>query len=206
MTKKSSVLLMDAHPIARTGVARSLSDEYEVIAEVGSSRDLLAMARRYQPDVVVMCLGHPPNKGYNVIRGLRKVSPVSKILIFSQYDTQSHILESAQAGAHGFISKRAGENELIESLETLTRGGIHFENRISRLLKEKPMAKSELTTREKEVLILIAEGLTNKAMGKKLSLSSRTIETHRERIMEKLGIKSVAGLTRYAIKQGLTEL
>lgn len=186
------------------------SERFEVVGEASDFSESLSLARKVSPEVTVMNLGTPPAEGIAFIRQFRRKVPESRVLVFCQHDAKEEILESALAGAHGFVSKTASPKELVQGIDGVISGRANFGRRIDKILNRKTK-KSEnrggsenvkLTPRETEVLVLIAEGLTNKEMGEKIALSSRTIETHRERMMQKLGIHTVAGLTRYAVRHG----
>lgn len=210
---KIKLMLIDRFPIVRTGIQKILpSRRFEVIAEADHFKEGLRLAQRVSPEIIVTELGAVVAEGIHSIRNFRRKCPESRILVFSRSDRKKDMLDSALAGAHGYISKRADPTELIRGLEAVFSGATYFGGRVARVLARGNNHKSvisdrpTLSTRELEVLVLIAEGMTSKVIAERLSLSSRTIETHRERIMQKLGINSIAGLTRYAIRQGHVEL
>jgi two-component system nitrate/nitrite response regulator NarL len=171
------------------------------------------MARELSPDVVLMDINMPGMNGLAVTEVLRKELPVMKVLILSVHSNKEYIFRVIQAGAHGYVSKEAPPEELVSAIESVYGGEPHFSEDIARAAlsefvttggRKEPFA--QLTIREREVLVLIAEGQSNKEIADRLNIGVRTIETHRERIMRRLNIHSVAGLTKYAIANGLISL
>ena len=160
-----------------------------------------------------MDISMPGMNGLAVTEVLRKEAPDMKVLILSVHSNKEYIFRVIQAGAHGYVSKEAPPEELLRAIESVHEGEPHFSEDIARAAlnefvntggKKEPFA--QLTVREREVLVLIAEGQSNKEIADRLGIGVRTIETHRERIMRRLNIHSVAGLTKYAIANGLVSL
>ena len=209
------LLLVDDHPIVRRGVASCLSKEpnIHVIGEAAHGREAIIKVRELNPDVVLMDVDMPQMDGLAVTQALRKEFPHIKVLMLSMYRDTDYILRILQSGAMGYVLKDAPAEELVNAVESIYRGESYFSADVARVAmnqfvrgsNEGPSAMN-LTNREREVLVLIAEGLSNKEIACRLNVGVRTVETHRERIMRKLNIRNVAGLTRFAIAKGLISL
>ena len=208
-------MLADDHPVVRKGLQTCLSKRanLKVVGEAADGDEALRKARELSPDVVLMDISMPGMNGLAVTEVLRKEAPDMKVLVLSVHSNKDYIFRVIQAGAHGYVSKEAPPEELLRAIESVYSGEPHFSEDIARAAlnefvssggKKEPFA--QLTSREREVLVLIAEGQSNKEIADKLGIGVRTIETHRERIMRRLGIHSVAGLTKYAIANGLISL
>jgi two-component system nitrate/nitrite response regulator NarL len=217
ITKKQiiKVLIADDHPVVRKGLQICLAKQgkMKVVGEAADGDEALRKARELSPDVVLMDISMPGMNGLAVTEVLRKEAPDMKVLILSVHSNKDYIFRVIQAGAHGYVSKEAPPEELVSAIESVYAGEPHFSEDIARAAlnefvssggKREPFA--QLTSREREVLVLIAEGRSNKEIADRLGIGVRTIETHRERIMRRLGIHSVAGLTKYAIANGLISL
>lgn len=183
------------------------------VGEAADGDEALRKARELRPDVVLMDISMPGMNGLAVTEVLRKELPQIKVLVLSVHHNKDAIFHVIQAGAHGYVSKEAPSEEVLRAVESVHGGEPFFSEEIARAAlnefvssggKKEPF--SQLTSREREVLVLIAEGKSNKEIADKLSIGVRTIETHRERIMRRLNIHSVAGLTKYAIANGLVSL
>ena len=209
------VLVADDHPVVRKGLQTCLARQknLRVVGEAVDGDEALRKARELSPDVVLMDINMPGMNGLAVTEVLRKEAPNMKVLILSVHSNKEYIFRGIQAGAHGYVSKEAPPEELIRAIESVHEGEPHFSEDIRRDAlnqfvigggKKPPFA--QLTNREREVLILIADGQSNKEIADRLNIGVRTIETHRERIMRRLNIHSVAGLTKYAIANGLISL
>ncbi len=209
------LLLVDDHPIVRRGVASCLAKEpgVQVIGEAANGQDALKKVRELNPDIVLMDVDMPQMDGLAVTQVLRKEMPHIKVLMLSMYRDTDYILRILQSGAVGYILKDAPADELVRAIETVYSGESYFSADVARFAlnqfvrgsSEGPSAM-DLTNREREVLIHIAEGFSNKEIASRLNVGVRTVETHRERIMRKLNIRNVAGLTKFAIAKGLISL
>ena len=209
------VLVADDHPVVRKGVQTFLAKQknLRIVGEAVDGDEALRKARELRPDVVLLDISMPGTNGLAVTEVLRKEAPDMKVLILSVHSNKESIFRVIQAGAHGYVSKEAPPEELLCAIESVYEGEPHFSEDVRRDAlnqfvigggKKSPFA--QLTSREREVLIHIAEGQSNKEIADKLNIGVRTIETHRERIMRRLNIHSVAGLTKYAIANGLIPL
>jgi two-component system nitrate/nitrite response regulator NarL len=184
-----------------------------IVGEAADGDEALRKARELLPDVVLMDISMPCMNGLAVTDVLRKELPQIKVLILSVHNNKEYIFRVIQAGAHGYVSKEAPPEEVVRAIESVYEGEPFFSEDIARAAlsefvtsggRKEPFA--QLTIREREVLVQIAEGKSNKEIADRLGIGVRTIETHRERIMRRLNIHSVAGLTKYAIANGLISL
>jgi two-component system nitrate/nitrite response regulator NarL len=213
--QKIRVLVADDHPVVRRGLQSCLAREsrLKIVGEAADGDEALRKTQELTPDVVLMDVNMPRMDGLAVTEVLRKEAPSVKVLVLSMHNNQDFIFRIIQAGAHGYVSKEAPPEELLRAIESVFAGEPFFSPEIAKAAlnqmvssggKKEPFA--QLTTREREVLALIAEGQSNKEIANRLGIGVRTIETHRERIMRRLGIHSVAGLTKFAISNGLISL
>jgi len=213
--KKIKILVADDHPVVRKGLQSCLArqDRLKIVGEASDGDEALKKTRELSPDVVLMDITMPGMNGLAVTEVLRKEIPSVKILVLSVHNNREYIFRIIQAGAHGFISKEAPPDELLRAIESVYAGEPFFSPDIAKAAlnqlvtsggKKDPFA--QLTSREREVLVLIAEGQSNKQIANKLGIGVRTIETHRERIMRRLDIHSVAGLTKFAIANGMISI
>jgi two-component system, NarL family, nitrate/nitrite response regulator NarL len=208
------VLLVDDHPIVRRGLSGCLAGYKHllIVGEAGDGQEAIAKTKALSPDVVLMDIEMPKLDGLAATTVLRKENPKSKVLILSMHKDSQYVLRIIRAGAHGYVSKEASPAELVQALETVGAGMSFFGSEVASLalnqmLKSKEdIPAKQLSPREHEVLVAIAEGSSNKEIASRLGLGVRTVETHRERIMRKLNIHSIAGLTRFAITAGLISL
>jgi len=207
------VLLVDDHPVVRRGIRAWLqrNPSIEVVGEAADGIEALDLCRTLHPDVVLTDLDMPRMDGLALTEAIRRELPDVKVLILSMHANTDYILRILQAGAQGYVSKEADPGMLVQAVEAVSRGESFFSADVARvvlnqlvLAEQAPSPQTpELTPRERQVLIGIAEGLTNKEIADRLGVSIRTVETHREHLMQKLGIHTVAGLTRYAVARGL---
>ncbi len=209
--KQVRVLVVDDHPVVRQGLASCLSrHNVLVVGEADNGRDAVRRAKELSPDIVLMDLDMPHMSGLAATELLRRETPAVKVLVLSMYTHSEYVLRILQSGARGYVLKDAPTEEMVKAIEAVQSGGTFFSPDIARVAlnqfvrgsSEDPQTK-QVSNREREVLIAIAEGLSNKEIACRLNVGVRTVETHRERIMRKLNIHSVAGLTKYAIQKGL---
>ena len=206
------VLIVDDHALVREGIRQALAAPgFEVVAEAGDGPDGVSKARQLTPDVVLLDISLPGENGLRTAARLRTEVPRSRILMLSVYDQPEYVLEAVRVGAHGYLLKDALPVELRQAIQTVAGGGTRFEKVLSAPRDPGPRVipgdlaerLDQLTRREREVLIGIAGGKTNKEMAAALGLSPRTVESYRESLIRKLGIPSVAGLTKFALDAGL---
>jgi len=209
------ILIADDHGVLRAGLRTLLNAEpnLEVIGEASDGNDVLRLASELHPDIVLLDISMPGPGGIEVTRRLKEALPELRVLILTAHEDESLLREAVQAGAAGYIIKRAVESELINAIHSVWRGDLYVHPAMTRaLLKETSLFPSmpepsveSLTPREIEVLRLIAKGYTNGQIAKELSLSVRTVESHRANLMGKLELRSRVELVRYAMEHGLFE-
>jgi two-component system nitrate/nitrite response regulator NarL len=214
--KKIRLLLVDDHPIVLDGIKSHLcaQPEFEIVGEASNGNDAVLKARTLLPDVVLMDITMPQMNGLEATGVMRKQAPLAKILILTMHNSKEYIAQMIRAGARGYLLKDGSPAELVRAIKSVHAGEVFFAPSVSRVIVDQLVdgggrvaePVQNLTDREREVLSLIAEGLLNKQIADKLGIGVRTIETHRERIMRKLDIHTVAGLTKYAIAQGMTTM
>jgi DNA-binding NarL/FixJ family response regulator len=219
MLSQISILLVDDHQIVRSGL-RSLFDDQKdmkVIAEAENGRAAVQMARDLSPDVVVMDITMPDLNGIEATRQILKEAPGAKVIALSEHTDRRYVSEALKAGAVGYLPKAVPFEELVEAVRIVAAGKVYLSPKVANVVveayvrggggpNEDSSAFSILSAREREVLQLIAEGLATKEVAAHLHVSIKTVETHRAKTMEKLNLHSLAELTKYAIREGLTSL
>ena len=215
--KKISVLLVDDHTVVRQGLRALLKaeEDMEVIGEAENGRQAVMLAKKTPPDVVVMDVAMPMLNGLEATRQILRGAPGTKVLVLTSYGDDECVQQLMQAGATGYLIKQTAANDLLKAIREVQRGNAFFSPSIAKRLRDQcreafsngqPAKKStELTSRESEVLQLIAEGFSNKQIAAELAISIKTVEKHRQHLMDKLDIHETAGLTRYAIATGVIE-
>lgn len=208
------VLVADDHTIVRSGIRHVLESEqdFEVVGEAGSGTEAISLATSLQPDVVLLDISMPDLSGLEVAARLRG-SSTTRVLILSMHNNAEYVLESVRAGAHGYLLKDTAATELRTAIRTVCRGESYFSPPVASRLtaavrgehETRRSALDQLTGREREVLVGIARGWTNKEIASELGISHRTVETHRESLMRKLQIRTVAELTRFAVGAGIIQ-
>ena len=210
------VLLADDHTIVRKGLLSILEDEadLEVVGEAEDGREAIDRTKQLRPDVLVIDISMPLLTGLEATRQIKAQFPEVEVIVLTVYDNEEYVFQVLRAGASGYLVKKAAPEELIMAIRAVSRGESYLSPSISRTVIDEYVRKAEassqpddidlLTNREREVLQLIAEGHTNKDIGKLLHISVKTVQAHRGNVMEKLGLHSAAELTRYAISKGLT--
>ncbi|MDD4101694.1 MAG: response regulator transcription factor [Kiritimatiellae bacterium] len=216
--KHITVLLADDHMVVREGLRKLLEAEHdiEVIGEAATGRKAVELTEKLQPDVVVMDIAMPQMNGLEATRQIRKINASIKILILSAHSDDAYVTNVAELGASGYLIKQTSASLLAAAIRAVKNGNDFYspliakriqkrrQNSLGRKGLNKPNASS-LSSREEEVLQLIAEGSANKQIADSLSISIKTVEKHREHLMHKLDIHDTAGLTRYAIATGIIE-
>ena len=216
--KRITVLLAEDHTVVRQGFRKilELEDDFEVVGEAEDGRQAVAMVKKLRPAVVLMDIAMPQLNGLEAARKILKAVPGTRILILTAHSDDAYVKNAAESGAVGFLLKQASARVLSEGIREVNKGHTFFGPFIAKLLPERERKsldragrskprKGRLTSREMEVFQLIAEGKANKQIAAELGIGIKTIERHREHLMEKLNIHDTAGLTRYAIGAGIIE-
>jgi DNA-binding NarL/FixJ family response regulator len=213
--KKISVLLVDDHAVVRQGLRALLSqvEDIEVIGEAENGRQAVRMAVKIPPDVVIMDLTMPLMNGFEGTRQMRKFVPSAKILVLSSSSDDDFVQKMMENGASGYLTKQTAGDDLLLAIREVQKGNVFFSPAITKRLLDYCRQKfseatpsqpgAGLTSRQEEVLQLIAEGMQDKQSAGELGIGAKTINKHRQEIMNKLNIHNAAGLTRYAISKGV---
>ncbi len=208
-------MIVDDHPVVRKGLQSCLAkhENLKIVGEAADGAEALIKARELVPDVILTDISMPKMDGLAVTEALRKELPNSKILVLSVHSNKDYVFKIIKAGAQGYVSKEAPPEMLYKAIEQVHRGELFVSPEVAQSAVTEMVNNggvdgvgNQLTERERQVLVLIAEGRSNKEIANELGIGVRTIETHRERIMRRLDIHSVAGLTKYAISNGLISL
>jgi two-component system, NarL family, response regulator NreC len=209
------ILLADDHTVVRKGLRLLLESQpgFQVIAEAANGREAVALAEQNQTDVVVMDVAMPLLNGIEAARQISAKLPQTSIVFLSMHSDESYVLRALKAGARAYLLKDSAEQDLIQAIEAVTDGKAFFSPAISKMLVEDYVRQMQerqvedsyelLTTREREILQLLAEGKNNKDVANLLNLSLYTVETHRSNIFQKLNLHSGAELILYAIRKGV---
>lgn len=218
--EKIKVLLVDDHQIVRDGIRALISDDpaINIISEASSASELYMKLETYKPQVVLMDINLPDETGIDITRNLKVTHPSVKILILSMHMTEEFVVNAIEAGACGYLPKNTTRKELLEAIKALHKGEDYFNEAISNILiktyvkkaqssgREKEVKHVELTRREREIITLFAQGSSNKEIADTLFISVRTVESHKNNIMNKLELKSTVDLVKYAIKNNFIDL
>lgn len=210
--KKARILLADDHSVVRRGFRLILEsqEDFEVVGEAANGREAVTLAETLQPDVVVMDVSMPELNGIEATRRIGEVSLRTRVLALSMHKDTVYVREILRAGARGYLLKDAADHDLISAVRAVYRGDGYLSPTVSEGVltdyrKHVTNPIDLLTSREREVLQMIAEGKTNKEIANSLNLSVYTVEAHRGRIMEKLNLHSTSELVRFAIRNGLID-
>lgn len=215
MNNRIKILVADDHPVVRKGITACLArqEKVEIIGEAADGREAVRKARELKPDLILMDINMPHMSGLAVTELLSRELPGIKVLVLSAQGSTDCVVRIIQSGARGYVLKDAPTEELVRAIETVQGGQAYFSADVARVALNQfvrgqldAASTPQLTTREREVLAQIADGLSNKEIASQLGVGVRTVETHRERIMRKLDIHNVAGLTKFAIAKGLVSL
>ena len=207
------VLLADDHAILRQGLVGILatSGEFEVVAEAADGHEAVERSLATRPDVVVLDITMPRLGGLEAARRIRKALPKTRILVLTMHEDEEYVLKMVRAGASGYVVKESAASELLAAVRALRGGQAYFAPAAARAVSEAFLAGGRLpedpydrlTDREREVLQLLVEGRTNAQVAELLFVSAKTVDNHRTRLMEKLGVHNAAGLVRFAARRGL---
>lgn len=214
------VMLVEDHAVVREGLKALLQAEKDIVivGEAESGEDVLEIAARTNPQVVVMDLRLKKMSGVEATRALRESFPGLKVIVLSMYDEEDMVMRALRAGAAGYVLKKAGVAELVKAIRFVAQGEAYLDPVIARRLVDRLQKEGaagergktkegpELTPREQEILLLIAQGLTNVEIARRLYISVKTVQTHRANLMQKLGVHDRVELVKYAFKSGLLSL
>lgn len=211
------VLLVDDHKIMRDGIKAILrhGDEFRVVGEADNGADAVQFCKRQQPDIVLMDIGLPKLNGIEATTEILRHCPATKVVILSMYDDEHSVVSAIRSGARAFVLKKASDNDLIDALRTVAKGGSYLSPQVSdrllsRIQRGDLSASSSssvldpLSPRELQVLRLVAEGKTSKEIAVLLDLGLQTVRSYRKTMMKKLNVNNVAGLTQIALAAGIT--
>jgi DNA-binding NarL/FixJ family response regulator len=215
-----NILLVDDHNIVRQGLKALLATESDIniVGEAQSGREAVQMALQLRPDVLVMDLAMPLLNGWEATRQILKAVPNLKVVVLSTYGDDEHIQQAIASGAAAYLLKQTAAADLVKAIREVASGNAFFSPAIAKRLREQTCRsdqaeetearpnEAELTHREAEVLQLIAEGFANKQIAAELGLSVKTVEKHRQQVMQKLNIHDIAGLVRHAASKGIIEM
>jgi DNA-binding NarL/FixJ family response regulator len=211
---KIKIVLVDDHQMFRDGVKAVLSDEENIklVGEVGNGHDLYELLKSENPDLIITDISMPDISGIEITKYISEKYPKIKTLVLSMHTNEEFITKALSAGANGYLPKDTSMNELLEAINTIYNGDNYFNKEISDTILKSIINKSKtgstskgesLTKREKEIVSLVVDGLTNKEIAEKLFISIRTVDSHKNNIMQKLKLKSSVELVKYAIKNNL---
>lgn len=213
--KKTKLLLVDDHTVIRSGLRMLLDneDDVEIIAEAGTAEQALEQAIKHEPDVVVMDIGLPDASGIEVAARIKERLPGIAIVALTIHEDEEYFFKMLEAGASGYVPKRAAPEELLKAIRTAASGQVYLYPTLANLLVKDFLSQDEderatrnmdgLTPREQEVLTHLAEGHNNPDIGSMLGISPKTVARHRENIMRKLNLHSRTELVKYAIRKGI---
>lgn len=205
------VLLADDHQIVRQGLKDLLQREgFTVIAEASDGREAVRLAREHRPEIAVLDLSMPLLNGLDAAREIQQSCPRTALILLTMHTEDPYIVEAMRAGVKGYVLKTQAAADLVQAIRDVSQGRLYLSPQVSGALAAALVNKSDsqedpLSPRERQVLQLIAEGQTTKEIASLLGISVKTAESHRSRIMDKLGIHEIAGLVRYAIRRGLVQ-
>ncbi len=208
------VLIADDHGVVAEGLKHLVEaqKDMQVIALVGDGREAVRVAKEEQPDIVLMDLSMPEMNGADATRAIHERDPKCRVIVLSMYSEREYVRRALKAGAAGYVIKRSASKELVEAIRAVHAGQRYLSPRVADVVIEDPPGGGRddplgrLSAREREVLQLLAEGKTGAQIAERLKLSQKTVETYRARLVEKLGIRDLAGLVRFAIQRGIVSL
>jgi len=208
---KLRIILAEDHTIVLEGLRALLEKEgFEIVGEAQDGRSAVELAAKFKPDIAILDIAMPALNGVDAAREILRASPDTRTILLTIHEDNQYVVEALRAGVSGYLLKTKAASDLVQAIKEVSRGGLYLSPGLSRdvvksFLENKEIKADPLSPREREVLQLIAEGKTTKEVGAILGISVKTAESHRTRIMEKLGIHETATLVRYAIRQGVIQ-
>jgi DNA-binding NarL/FixJ family response regulator len=217
---KKTILIIDDHPLFREGLKAIIGrdNRFEVVGEAGNGREGLRLAKELKPDLALVDMSLPDQSGIQLTRELKNASLKTRIMIITMHSKVDYIVKAFQAGATGYVVKESAPERLIQGMDTVLEGEYFMDSSVSHKVVEKLMQfpKKEakitnaiydtLTSREQEIMVLLAEGLSSKEIAEKLFISPKTVDNHRTNILRKLNLHSTIELIRYAAKLGIIDV
>ncbi|MCX7230479.1 MAG: response regulator transcription factor [Burkholderiales bacterium] len=202
------ILIVDDHALVREGLRARLEalPRLRVVGEAESGERGLELAQALRPDLMLVDVGMRDMTGIRLATLLADRVPEVAVLMLSMYDHEEYVVSAVRAGARGYVLKDASVHELITAIDAVVAGGVYYSSGVAKALLQVRSAPDDLTPREREILLLLAHGQSNKTVARALDISTRTVETHRLRLRRKLGIDSPSGLLKYAVERGWTTL
>ena len=208
------ILIADDHGVVAEGLKHLVEaqQDMEVVATVGDGREAIRVAKETEPDVVLMDLSMPELNGADATRAVLEHDPKCRVIVLSMYAEREYVRRALKAGAAGYVVKRSAAKEVVDAIRAVHAGQRYLSPRVADVVIDdyagdgKGDLLEKLSAREREVLQLLAEGRTGAEIATRLALSQKTVETYRARLVEKLGIRDVAGLVKFAIQRGLVSL
>lgn len=209
-----SVFIADDHAVLREGLAQLLRAHagFEIVGSAGNGREAVDQVRRLKPQVVIMDISMPDMNGIEAARQIRESAPESRVVILSMHSTAEHVFHALEAGVRGYLLKESAGDDIVDAVRVVHSGRRFLSPKVAGIVADQMTLRpgvsplSSLSTREREILQLVAEGHSSAEIGGVLHISPKTVDTYRSRLMQKLDIRDVAGLVKFAIQHGLTPL
>jgi DNA-binding NarL/FixJ family response regulator len=220
VAQKKTILIIDDHSLFREGLKAIIgrNHRFEVVGQAGNGRDGLQKARELKPDLVLVDMSLPDQSGIQLTREIKNTLPKTRIMIITMHSKIDYIVKAFQSGATGYVIKESTAERLLQGIDTVLKGEYFMDSSVSHKVVEKLMEFPEkevkmtdasydtLTRREQEIMVLLAQGLSNKQIAEKLFISPKTVENHRSNILRKLNIHSTIELVRYAARLGIIDV
>jgi two-component system, NarL family, response regulator len=207
MSDKVRILIVDDHPVVRAGLASMLGtqERLEVVGAAWNGQEAFALIEQHRPQVVLLDIRMPGMNGIEILEALRSMPDPPRVLVLTNFETDEDIYRAVRAGAHGYLLKSTTQQQMIEAILAVASGERHFPAHIASRLTQR-MSRTNLTTREREILEMMSKGLTNKQIGTALDISAYTARNHVNNIIEKLEVADRTEAVAIAIQQGLLDM
>lgn len=204
----TTIIVADDHQMFREGIVSLLANEngMNVIGQAGDGEEVVRLMKHEAPDVLLLDVEMPNMDGFDTLRALKKMKLPTKVLVLTMHKSSEFIKNIMKAGASGYLQKDAGKETLLTAIQEVIQKGTYYAPETAKLIMESYQEKhqnSQISPREKEIIQLLTDGLTTKKIASTLCISPHTVESHRQNILLKLGVKNTAGLVKYAIQKGL---
>ena len=216
--KKIEIIIMDDHEVVRDGIRTVLgqADDIVIVAEAENGEEAIRLVEEYKPHILLADITMPGMSGIDTAEIISRDFPKTKVIIFSMHEDEEYISKAIENKASGYLSKNAEKEEMVQAIHTVAQGGQYFSSDVSQTMlssyvsnaindKDSTAQKTHLTNREAEILKMVSAGLRSKEIADKLFISTRTVETHRNNIMQKLDVKNTAELIRFSLENKLIE-